>query len=165
MAVVVADTGPPRYLVLIGQIDLLPALFGGVILPETVQAELSHVRAPSLVRDWIARPPSWLQVMPAPSGSTFARSGLDDGERAALTLADSLHADLVLMDDRRGVAAALAHGLNVIGTLGVLDLAARRGLADLALALTRLKATNFRVAPKMLDDLLARHQREGSNHE
>ncbi len=103
--------------------------------------------------------------MPAPSGPTFAVSGLDDGERAALALANSLQANIVLMDDRRGVAAALAHGLNAIGTLGVLDLAARRGLTDPVLALTRLKATNFRVAPKMLDDLLARHRRDDGNQE
>ena len=55
---------------------------------------------------------------------------------------------------------ALAHGFGTIGTPGLLDFAARRGLADLTQALTRLKATNFRVAPKMLDELLARYRRD-----
>jgi len=63
------------------------------------------------------------------------------------------------MDDRAGVAAAHRHGLSVTGTLGVLDLAARRGLIDLATALTRLKATNFRYRPEILDALLAQHRR------
>lgn len=45
------------------------------------------------------------------------------------------------------------------GTLGVLDLAARRGLVDLADSLTRLKATNFRYRPEILDALLAQHRR------
>jgi predicted nucleic acid-binding protein len=46
--------------------------------------------------------------------------------------------------------------LAVTGTLGVLELAARRGLIDLASALTRLKTTNFRYPPAMMDALLAR---------
>ena len=38
MRLVIADTGPVNYLVLIGNIDLLPALFDKVILPSAVQA-------------------------------------------------------------------------------------------------------------------------------
>jgi predicted nucleic acid-binding protein len=38
---VIADTGPINYLILICCIDLLPVLFEKVILPEPVQAELS----------------------------------------------------------------------------------------------------------------------------
>ncbi len=47
---------------------------------------------------------------------------LDEGERAAIALATSVGADLILMDDRAGVAVAYRHGLTVTGTLGVLDL-------------------------------------------
>ena len=165
MSVVVADTGPPHYLVLIGEIDLLPRLFDRVTIPKAVETELRHARAPEPVRAWIVRPPPWLTIMPAPPGAALAFPGLDAGEQAALALADSLRADLLLMDDRKGAAAALARGLGTIGTLGVLDLAARRGLTDLAWALTRLKATNFRIAPRVLDGLLARHRREGGHHE
>jgi predicted nucleic acid-binding protein len=74
-----------------------------------------------------------------------------------LALARALSADLVLMDDRAGVAVAHQFGFAVTGTLGVLDLAARRGLIDLADAFTRLKATNFRYRPEILDALLAQH--------
>lgn len=165
MPVVVADTGPPRYLVLIGEIDLLPQLFERVVIPEAVHAELRHARAPESVREWIAHPLPWLNIMPTPPGAALAFPGLDIGEQAALALADSLRADLLLMDERKGVAAGLARGLGTIGTLGVLDLAARRGLTDLTHALTRLKATNFRIAPKVLDELLARYKREAGNHE
>jgi predicted nucleic acid-binding protein len=47
------------------------------------------------------------------------------------------------MDDREGVGIVRGRGLAVTGTLGVLDLAARRGLIDLAAAFERLKATTF----------------------
>jgi predicted nucleic acid-binding protein len=79
---------------------------------------------------------------------------LDEGERAALTLAASLGADLLLLDDRQGVRVARNKGFRVIGTLRVLQLAARRGLLDLADAFERIKGTNFRYRQQLMDELL-----------
>ncbi len=79
---------------------------------------------------------------------------LDDGERAAIALALALKADLILMDDRAGVAVARSKGFAVTGTLGLLDLAARRKLLKLDEAFARLKATNFRYPPEIMDALL-----------
>lgn len=62
------------------------------------------------------------------------------------------------MDDRAGVAAAYRRGLTVTGTLGVLDIAARRGLVDLEAAFVKLKATNFRYPPEIMAELLAQHR-------
>ena len=45
MRPVVADTGPLHYLVLIDAIDILPKLFGRVLIPEIVAVELSHSAA------------------------------------------------------------------------------------------------------------------------
>jgi predicted nucleic acid-binding protein len=156
--VVVADTGPLHYLALIEEIDLLPRLFDAVFVPEMVREELSHARAPSVVRGWVTSRPRWLQVARTPPDEELLLPALDAGERAAIALAVSLRADLILIDDRSGVAAALAQGLAVVGTLGLLDRAARRGRVDLAAALMRLKATNFHYRQEMLDALLARHR-------
>jgi predicted nucleic acid-binding protein len=156
MRLVVGDTGPLNYLVLIGTSDILFKLFEKVLVPQAVCDELRHPAAPPIVRAWAARPPAWLDVRPSPAADDDpAWRTLDAGERAALALALAVNADLVLMDDRAGVAAAYRQGLAVTGTLGVLDLAARRGLIDLADAFTRLKATNFRYRPEILDALLA----------
>ncbi|HLY55503.1 MAG TPA: hypothetical protein VKS60_08105 [Stellaceae bacterium] len=157
MRVVVADTSPLHYLVLIGEIGLLPILFETVSVPETVRDELTHPHSPPVVRDWLSAGPAWLKVFPTLPGAALPLPRLDDGERAAIALALSLRADLVLMDDRRGVAAALAQGLETVGTIGLLDLAARRGLTDLAAGFARLKATNFRCRSEMLDALLTTH--------
>ena len=51
MRLIIADTGPINYLVLIGNIDLLPILFEKVILPSAVQAELADPDAPPSVRN------------------------------------------------------------------------------------------------------------------
>ena len=49
---VVSDTSPLNYLVLINQINLLQQLYGRVLIPESVLEELSAIETPQLVRDW-----------------------------------------------------------------------------------------------------------------
>ena len=66
MRLVIADTGPLNYLVLIGLIDLLPALFEKVLIPTAVRSELASSNAPSAVRLWVANFPFWLEVRDAP---------------------------------------------------------------------------------------------------
>lgn len=160
MRAAVADTSPLNYLVLIGAIDMLPRLFEAVIVPGAVEAELLHARAPAAVRRWAAAPPPWLRVahaLPPPAGAGLDH--LDAGERAVIALALSLQPDFVLIDERAGVAAARAQGLEVLGTLGLLDRAARAGLIDLSGAVAALKATNFHAPPSLFEALLARHQK------
>ncbi len=91
--------------------------------------------------------------------------GIHEGEKAAIVLACALDADLLLMNDRKGVHAAREKGLRVTGTLGILDLATQGGRvdfseADFSRAIERLRRTNFRVADALLDALLEKH-REG----
>ena len=161
MQVVVADTGPLNYLVQIEAVDLLPMLFGRILAPAAVRDELIHPRAPAVVRAWITQVPPWLEIRPNPDPNDITvPPSLDEGERAAIALAGVIDADLILMDDRDGVAFARAQGFAVTGTLGVLDLAARRGLIDLVQAFTRLKATTFHYRQGLLDALLAQQPDE-----
>jgi predicted nucleic acid-binding protein len=74
---------------------------------------------------------------------------LDLGERAALALATVRRPSVLLMDERAGSAIARGLGLSVIGTLGVLDEAARQKLISLPGAIDRLKRTSFRY-PKVI---------------
>src|SRR6266581_5744527 len=127
MRLVVADTSPLNYLVLIGQVEILPALFERIFVPQTVQNELRQNEAPENVRRWIAAPPSWLEIMPEEGESNDPNLlRLDDGERAAILLAIRIGAELLLIDDRDGVNLARSRGFAVTGTLGILDLAATR---------------------------------------
>lgn len=156
MRLAAADTGPLHYLVLIGEIGIIPTLIDELLIPPEVRDEMDRPQTPAPVRAWIASPPPWLRVQPSPQLDTAAAlARLDPGERAAIALALSVAADVLLIDDRAGVAAARAHGLAAIGTLGLLQRAARRGLLDLPAALARLVATNFRIRQDLLDALLA----------
>jgi len=65
--IVVSDTSPLNYLVLIEQVQVLPVLFGRVVVPPAVMAELQHAGTPAVVRAWAASPPPWLEIRPPAS--------------------------------------------------------------------------------------------------
>jgi predicted nucleic acid-binding protein len=151
---VVADTSPLRYLVVIQAIEILPLLYERVVVPQAVLTELQHPRSPHAVRAWLATPPAWVEVRQPQQRTRLARLG--PGEQDAIHLAEELHADLVLMDDEDGRIEAERRAMAVIGTLGVLERAAERGLLDLPSALARLRATNFFVDDALIQEALAR---------
>ena len=55
--IVVADTSPINYLLLIDQIDLLPRLFEQIIIPNIVRDEMLDSSAPPILQRWITNPP------------------------------------------------------------------------------------------------------------
>jgi predicted nucleic acid-binding protein len=140
---------------------LTPALrlFEEIVIPAVVADELRHPSAPPAVQAWINHPPDWLKVSPVTDVDDPLLKALDPGERASIALGLSLKADLILIDERKGASVARNKGFEITGTLGVLDLAARRRLIDLRDALDRLKRTNFRYRQEIMDELL--NQQEG----
>jgi predicted nucleic acid-binding protein len=126
--IVVSDTSPLTALITVGEADLLPKLFNEVVIPEAVRDELlrSH---PSL--------PAWLRVETVRNSAEARRmaSVVDAGEAEAIELAKELHADRLLIDERKGRRLAIQEGVPVIGLLGALLLAKRRGLIPSARAL------------------------------
>jgi len=85
--IVVADTSPLNYLLLIEEINLLPAIFGHVLLPPAVLHELQHPKASPIVRQWAASLPMWLEVRPVAPAVIPELMALDAGEREAIQLA------------------------------------------------------------------------------
>ncbi|MEM8637686.1 MAG: DUF3368 domain-containing protein [Cyanobacteria bacterium P01_G01_bin.54] len=150
--IVVADTSPINYLLLIDQLDLLPRLFGQIILPDAVCAEMRDPDAPLALQRWIADPPDWMRTQIVPTLDP-ALYDLDPGEQAAITLSLTLLADLLLIDERLGRKAAQERGLRVIGIVGILDEAATQGWLDLDEAIIKLQATNFRISQQLIQRL------------
>lgn len=151
--IVVADTSPINYLLLIDQIDLLPRLFQAIIIPDVVRDEMVDPSAPSVLQQWINNPPPWL-VVQAVSGIDETLNTPDPGEQAAITLAQTLPADLLIIDERLGRRVASDRGIPIIGTLGILDDAARQGLVELSDVIARLQQTNFRISRRIIQQLL-----------
>jgi predicted nucleic acid-binding protein len=153
--IVVSDASPLNALVRIGQVDVLHPLFGIVVIPPAVAAELSHAGTPGVVRNWVAARPAWLEIR-APSRIDATLQIDDAGEVEAISLALELKADFLLADDRKARRVARERGVTVTGAVGVLELASARGLLDLQEAFGRLRTTDFKVSDRILREALDR---------
>ncbi len=154
MNIVVSDTSPIHYLILCGAVNLLPKLFERVVIPPTVFEELQQPNTPASVREWAADLPPWCSVQSP--GKMDLQLDIDEGELQAICLAKEINAAAVLMDDRAGRIAAARCGLIVIGTLGLLEQAAARGLIALPETLRKLNATNARLDAKLIEAAIKR---------
>jgi hypothetical protein len=123
--IVVSDTSPITALLAVEKAELLKLLFGEVVIPNAVETELLRTH-PAL--------PAWLRVQALQNSAKanfYARS-VDRGEAEAIALAEELHADHLLIDERKGRRLAQQHGVPVVGLLGVVLLAKRAGLISSA---------------------------------
>jgi predicted nucleic acid-binding protein len=154
--IVVADASPLRYLLLIEAVQVLPDLFGRVSIPPAVLDELTRVNTPEPVRLWISHLPDWLDLRAPRRSPSLLPLTLGAGEREAITLAEELKADALLVDDWAARREAERRNLVVQGTLGLLSLASERGLVDLTEAICRLRTTNFRASEELLRSMLDR---------
>jgi len=84
--IAVADASPLCYLVLIGEIDLLPKLFGRVLAPHAVIAELLHEDAPEAVRAWASDLPVWICAKENPLLVATGLEKLQAGEQVTRTV-------------------------------------------------------------------------------
>lgn len=150
--IVVGDASVLIVLARIGLLHLLRDLFGRVHVPASVHAEVDipscREQQPELPQ---AFDEGWLQVANDPAGLA---SGPGRGERAAIALAVALHADLLLVDDLDARKKAIAAGLAITGTIGVLRLALDQGLIatddDLV---ARLTGAGFHSSPELRSQL------------
>jgi len=152
--IVIADTTPINYLVLIEQIDVLHEMYGRVLIPQSVLTELQSGDTPDAVREWIAESPEWLEVQQVISTLDPALRKLGPGESEAIALAQELHADAIIIDEKDGRQEAIRRNLRVIGTLRVLSDAAERRLLDLVEAFERLQQTSFRASQELYQRFL-----------
>ncbi len=155
--IVVSDATPLNILVRIRCIDVLPELYGRVYIPPAVAEELSHSRTPAVVRAWLAAEPRWVEIR---SPTTFLEcDARDRGEREAIRLALELNAHYILLDEKHARKVARDLKLNVVGTVGILELAAERRLLDLATAFDRIRETDFYLDRGIIQAALDRNAR------
>jgi len=128
----------------IGREEILQALYDRILIPQAVQQELlrGHMAVPSFIE---------VREMAESSDLRRLRTILDEGEACAIALAKQIHADLILLDEKKGRAAADQAGLRYIGLVGVLVEAKWRGvISAVRPILERLvEDAGFRLAPSL----------------
>jgi predicted nucleic acid-binding protein len=115
--IVISDTSPLNYLILIGEQNLLAKLFGRVIIPAAVFEELQNAGASAEVRDFANDLPEWIEVKQTSLTADSSLDILDAGEREAILLAQELPADLILVkinkrDKRRLISESTSPALS-----------------------------------------------------
>ena len=139
---VVSNSSPLIALQQIDQLDLLAQLFATILVPPEVVQET----APSVVLpDWIVT-----QSLQQPMREAVLQAQLDAGESAAISLALEVSPQWIILDDLRARRLATSLGLMVIGTLGVLIEAKKRGfLTELRPQLDALLRFHFHLGPEL----------------
>jgi predicted nucleic acid-binding protein len=149
----IVNATPLIALALVDQLDLLPRIFGEIIVPTTVYDEV--------VGQGLERPGAqgisqaqWLQVMAPTTVSTIEPLllGLDRGELDVLLLAQDQDPDWIIIDERQARRAARAMGLPVKGTVGVLltmGLSGLRSKEELLNDLEGMIRRGIRISPQL----------------
>ena len=156
----VSNTTPLRYLIAIDEEHLLGKLFEKVFVPVAVHDELTDPRTPESVRRRVSSLPAWFEIRTVQETQTMSFPiTLHRGEREAILLAETLRADVLLIDEQIGRTIALSRNLPLSGTLGVLELADTMGfMSDFPQVLQRLKASGFFITEALEHQLLERHR-------
>lgn len=153
--IIIADAGPLIAFVRLHQLSLLPQIFDHVFVTDIVFTECagrSDFPESVLVQEAIAR--KQLELCTAPDFSAYAQK-IDVGEASSIAVAIEYGCG-VLMDDKAGRRMAANAGVPVIGTVGVLVLAKRKGLISLVEPqLEKLSASGYFLSEEIIAAALA----------
>ena len=158
--IVVSNSSPLISLARIGRLNLLASLYERILVPVAVHQEVT-VAGRGLPGVGEVRNASWIEGEPERSPANLsleaACQGLGAGERGAILLAQSLPADLILLDEWKARRIAREAGLSVMGCLGVLEAGTRKGLVpDLRQAYIDLLREGIRFDIRLLQESLLR---------
>jgi len=146
---VVSNASPLIALARIGYFDLLPKLFGRMLVTPEVYNEVVIAGAGMPGAKEVSRA-DWIEVTAVRNAAALRlairETGLGAGELSAILLARETGADLVLMDEWKARRYAAAQELTVIGCIGILESLFRAGyLGDLREAYIWLLAEKIRI--------------------
>ena len=147
MPEVICNTSPLLYLHQIGQLSILPALIGSIIVPPAVLVELDAGIEKGLDLPQLEGL-RWIRIQaPISAMAVSLITDLGPGESQVLMLALEMPGSIALLDDALARRIAIAKGIPIKGTLGLLLDAKRLGhLTAVKPYLDRLQGLGFRLA-------------------
>ncbi len=163
---VIADAGPLIAFARLDRLEILHRLYGSVIVPSAVWAEVTSPRAFDDVQALqTAQTKAWLDLAADEPiedlGPSSALWMIDPGERAAIMLALKAQQQgieaLLILDDAAARQSASIFGLQLIGTLGILMRAKAKGLIEEVVPLAlQLRRSGYYFSDALLSAVAAR---------
>jgi predicted nucleic acid-binding protein len=125
---IVCNAGPLIALSLVGQLQILPALFKSILVPEAVWHEVVDSGFGRAGAEEL-KTAQWIEVVPSILVDSFLEADLGHGESQVIAVARAREAALVLIDEllARRVAGQV-YGLGVKGSAGILVQAKKAGM-------------------------------------
>ena len=146
MPEIISNTSPLICLHRLRRLEVLPLLFGKIVVPFQVDQELDRGRARGRDVPDLRQP--WIEIRNAAAHHDYAELG--PGESGALDLARTLPDALIILDDGAARAWATRLGIRCVGTVGILIEAKQHGHVERVTAeLDRLSKLGFRMGPAL----------------
>ncbi len=144
--IVISDTSCLIILSKIGYLDVLQSLFGEVLISEEIRNEFGEV-----LPDWIV-----VKKVESQQIEKILLLNVDEGEASAMALyLEQTEDALLVIDERKGRLVAKDLGIKLIGTIGIILKAKEKGIiTNLSEIIERLEQTDFRLSPKLKQQLL-----------
>ena len=152
--IIVCDASPIIALAICDQLELLDKLFNDVLIPQEVYNESTKEgKEPTpIIKQWAIG--KITEVTDQQTVSLFNKT-LDKGESEAIALYMEKSADYLLIDEKKGRNTAIANGINIIGSLGILIMAKRRGfIQSIKPSLDLLQSSPTRISNFLYEQAL-----------
>lgn len=154
---VVSNSSPLMNLAIIGQLDLIKALFGRVFVPQEVWHELT-VAGKGKPGSEVIRQAEWIERKELRDNTLYPllRKDLDDGEAAAIALAVEQRADLILLDETDARNVADLYSIPKTGVIGIVTRAKKHHLIQETKPLfeaLKIQA-NFWIQPQLYETIM-----------
>ncbi len=162
--IIIADAGPLIAFATIDKLQLLRQLFGQIWISRSVKGECIAKPGQDTDRITQAIDDGWLIAKSVPKSQTQAPNALGKGELDSIQLAlQSPEYSLLVVDDRLARRQALTYGLNIIGTVRLLDIVEKQGHIDNAEQLVHdMYKHGYRISSKLLQQIRSENIQENN---
>ncbi|NEP51139.1 MAG: DUF3368 domain-containing protein [Moorea sp. SIO3C2] len=154
---IVSNTSPITSLAAVRQLEILQQLYRHIVIPQAVTLELTGA-GPAVPGATEVQTSGWIETRQVRNQALVQalRQKVDPGEAEAIALAIELHADRLIIDERRGRKIAASMGIKYIGILGVLLEAKNSNfITDVKPIIDDLIViAGFRISPRLYTDIL-----------
>lgn len=154
--IVISDTSCIGYLIIIDRLFLLKDNFFEIVIPQTVHKEVLQLSEKYDLSKYLHS--DWISISTIKNNNLYNEllKIVDEGESEAIVLSQEIHADLLLIDERKGTEIARSLGIRTIGLLGVLLLSKQKKIIPLVQPILDELITNttFRITEILYTNVL-----------